>query len=124
MTDNPESAVLALGKLIGTVDGLVKAIDEQNKTAASSRMEFLKVFEGIRSDNKEVVTALEDHVREDLIYHGAMNEFVNWKKEAEAKVDTLWDNQNKQRGFLVAVGIAAGFLGSFITGIWEWYKHG
>lgn len=121
--DTPESS-LALGKLIGTVDGLVKAIDEQNKTAASSRIEFLKVFEGIRADNKEVVEALQEHVKEDLVYHGAMNEISLWKKDSEGKVDQLWDGQNRQRGFMVAVGLIAGAIGAALTYGIEWFKHG
>jgi hypothetical protein len=123
MTDAPESSLVALGTLIGTVQGVVKAIDEQNKTAAINRTEFLKVFEGIRADNKEVVSALQSHVKEDQVVHGDVADIKNWKAVAEPKVDTLWDSKNKIAGMVIGVGSLSGVAGATLTLLVQYLKH-
>lgn len=119
MADTPETAALALGKLIGTVEGLVRSIDEQNKTSAIrkkeqddatalSRKEFMDIFEGIRDDSKETARI--------------MAELMNWKKDVEPKVETLWDNQNKGMGAAWATGIFGTFIGGAIVTAAEYFK--
>ena len=124
MTDAPESSLVALGTLIGTVQGVVKAIDEQNKTAATNRVEFLKVFEGIRADNKEVVAALQAHVSDDLLVKGDVIEIKSWKEDAEPKVKELWDSKNKIAGIIIGVGSLGGLAGAGLTLLVEYFKHG
>jgi hypothetical protein len=123
MTDAPESSLVALGTLIGTVQGVVKAIDEQNKTAATNRVEFLKVFEGIRADNKEVVLALQSHVKEDQEVHGLVVDIKTWKEDAEPKVNQLWDGKNRLTGIIIGVGSLGGIFGAFLTLLIQYFKH-
>jgi hypothetical protein len=123
MTDAPESSLVALGTLIGTVQGIVKTIEEQNKTAATNRVEFLDVLKGIRLDNKEVVGELRDHVKADLIIHGDVAEIKTWKEDAEPKVNTLWDSKNKVVGMMLGVGSLSGLIGAGITLFVEYIRH-
>lgn len=131
----PESSALALGRLIGTVEGLVRAIDEQNKTSAArkkeqdeatvkSREEFMQIFQGMREDSKANQEALAEHIKEDLVYHGAMQEFATWKKDVEPKVDTLWDSKNRAQGAIVASGTIGSILGGTIVAVVEYFKKG
>jgi hypothetical protein len=131
--DTPETAALALGKLIGTVDSLVRTLDEQNKSsakyreeqniaAAKSRDEFMEVFKGIRSDSKEQAKLLQDHMKEDSDNHNSLVEVMTWKKDAEPKVDNLWDNQNRQNGVMVACGIMGSVVGGAIVASIEFFK--
>lgn len=123
MSENtPESTALALGTLIGTVNGLVQTLKDQNAASAKNREEFLEIFKGIRQDNKDNNDALQTHIKEDLIYHGAMNEFAIWKKDTESKVDNLWDNQNRQKGAVIASGTIGSVLGGAIVAAIEWLK--
>lgn len=123
MADTPETAALALGKLIGTVDGLARTLIEQNNVASKSRDEFMRVFEGIRSDSKEMGTKIDGHMKDDSIVHNVVLELANWKKDAAPKVDTLWDNKNTQKGaWWASTGIGT-ILGGFIVAIYEWAKR-
>lgn len=123
MADTPESTALALGTLIGTVNGLVQTLKDQNSASAKNREEFLDIFKGIRQDNKDNNEALQKHIQEDLIYHGAMNEFSLWKKDAEPKVDDLWDRQNRQKGAIIASTSIGGLIGGAIVATIEWAKR-
>lgn len=123
MSDTPESAALALGKLIGTVDGLVRTLNEQNQTASRSREEFMKVFEGIRSDNKEQAEILQAHMKDDNLHYQAILELMTWKKDTEPKVDDLWDSKNRQKGVVVATTAIGGFLGGLLVWAIEFFKN-
>ena len=123
MTDAPESSLVALGTLIGTVQGIVKATEEQNKTAATTRLEFLDVLKGIRADNKEVVTELRDHVKIDAAVHVDVAEIKTWKADAEPKIETLWDSKNKVTGIVIGVGGIGSFVGAGVTLIVQYFKH-
>src|ERR1700722_1424816 len=103
MPDNPpETVALALGELKGTVNGLVRTLEDQNKTAAVSREEFMEIFKGIRADSKEQAVLLQSHIKEDNLHHSALLELMTWKKDAELKVDSLWDFRQQNQGFLSA----------------------
>jgi hypothetical protein len=123
MADTPTNESLALGTLIGTMNGLAETLKEQNRTAAENRKEFIAIFEGIRSDNKANNDALQSHIKEDLIYHAAMNEFVTWKLETKPKVDVLWDGKNQQKGALFATGSISGIIGGAIVAAIEYFRH-
>lgn len=137
--DTPETSALALGKLIGTVGGLVDTIKDQNVTMDKNRGEFIAaikdqndalnknrdefmdVFKGIREDSKESSKILQEHVKEDSIHHAALIELLTWKKEIEPKVDTLWDNKNKQTGFILALTSMGALIGGGIMGFIDWF---
>src|SRR5579862_5765284 len=137
MGDTPETAAMALGKLIATVDGLVKTLDEQNKTternrieqnaaAAKSREEFMDVFKGIRDDLKDQAKLIQEqakltqeHILEDNTHHSATLKLATWAEEVNPKIDALWDNQNKQKGAIVASGTIGSITGGAIVAIIE-----
>jgi hypothetical protein len=130
----PESAALALGELIGTVKGLVRTLEEQNNTASktreeqsiaatASRKEFLDVFEGIRQDNKEQAKLMNDHILEDGVHHAATLKLVAWQEVVNPKIENLWDNQNKQKGAIVASGTIGSIIGGAVVAAAEWFKR-
>ena len=133
MADTPETAALALGKLIGTVEGLVRAIEEQNKTAAKtkeeqnqaamkSREEFMGIFKGIRDDNKDQAKLMQEHILEDNVHHGALLKLAAWQQDVGPKIDNLWDNQNRQKGAIVASGTIGSIIGGAIVAVIEFFK--
>ena len=133
MTDTPETSALALGKLIGTVEGLVRAIDEQNKnsatrkkeqdeTAAKSRDEFMGIFKEIRDEMKSGNEVVQMHIKEDQPYHQLILEVESWRNAAAPKIDTMWDNTNKGKGAVWASGIFGTFIGGCIVTAVEYLK--
>ncbi len=134
MNDTPVTdQSLAIGTLIGTMNGVVKTLEEQNKTnaenqrrieatAAESRKEFMDVFKGMREDLKASNAIVQEHMKEDAAYHSAVVEITNWKKDAEPKVDTLWDGKNQQRGVLIATGTISSLIGGCVVAVIEYLK--
>lgn len=124
MTDTPESSLVALGTLIGTVHGIGKAIDKQNEDASTNKKELLKAIDIMSADVKSGTAALQSHVAEDLIVKGDVIEIKSWKEGAEPKVNQLWDGKNKLTGIIIGVGALGGFAGAAITLAVEYFKHG
>lgn len=119
MADTPESTALALGKLIGTVEGVMKTLEgqniasaksreEQNQTAIKTREEFMEIFKGIREDNKE--------------QGKAVIELMNWRKTAEPDLNDLVNSQNRQKGAMAAMGFMGTLFGGSIMAIMEYLK--
>jgi hypothetical protein len=121
MTDAPESIALALGKLIGVVDGLTRTLNDQNVSAAASRAEFLKVFAEMRQDSKDAAASMEAHIKDDTLHHQALLELMTWKKDAEPKIDDLYDTKNKGKGAVAASGIFGTFIGGCIMAAIGWF---
>ena len=115
MTDTPESATLALGTLIGTVNGLVKTLEKQNEAFAENRKEVMDIFKGMREDSKELGAKIDTHMRDDGLVHNIVLELKNWKDDAAPKVDNLWDTQNKGKGAAWASGVFGTFIGGIIV---------
>lgn len=118
--DTPDSIALALGKLIGTVDGLSQTLKDQNTSAANNRNEFIKIFEGMRQDSKDAANVMASHIKEDNLHHQALLELMTWKKDAEPKVNDLYDNKNIAKGAVWASGLFGTFLGGAIVALLQW----
>lgn len=118
--NTPADQALALGKLIGTVGGLVDSIKDQNLTAERNRTEFMKIFEGIREDSKENNKILTEHLKDDQLHHAALLEVMMWKKNNEEKLENLWDTKNKQTGVMVALTTIGTIVGGGVVGLIEW----
>jgi excinuclease UvrABC nuclease subunit len=133
MTDTlPEPSGLALGKLIGTVESLVKtvetqntafikAIDDQNKLTLKNRDDFMDIFKGIRDDNKDFAVKMETHVKDDGDVHSIVLELKKWKDTAAAKVDQLWDFHQQNKGFLTATRLLTASVGGLAVAVAEHY---
>lgn len=121
-----QSLALEVGKLTGTVNGLIDTLKsqnqvaaetrkEQNDTAEKSRAEFMEIFKGMREDIKSSNKLVQDHMQLDAPIHDTV-------RDMEPKVATLWDNQNKQKGIFLAVGTVGTILGGVIVAGMEWLK--
>ena len=135
MTDAPESVALALGKLIGNVEGLTRTLTEQNITAAArkkeqdeaaikNRDEFMTVFKEIRDDIRITNSSMQSHIEDDNNKHQIIAELKNWKDEVAPQINTMWDNTNKGKGAAWASGIFGTFIGGIIVTAIEYFKKG
>lgn len=124
MTDDAQNSTLALavGNLTGTVAGLQRTLEEQNKSAAASRLEVMGIFNGIREDNKEQSEYLKKHIEEDAKVNMAVVELMTWKKDAAEKVDVLWDKSSRQTGAMGTMGIVGSVVGGAFVAIVEYLK--
>lgn len=121
-TGTPESTALAIGKLMGTVESLVATLKQQNDTAAISRKEFMDMFQGIRDDNASQLKIMQEHFEEDRRHFQKTADLETWKVDAKPKIDALWDSQNTQKGWLLAVGTIGSMIGGGIVASIEYFK--
>ena len=135
MTNTPENSAIELGKLIQKVDGLGKALDDQNTNsekrrieqkldAEKDRKEFMDIFKEIRDEIKTSNEIVQSHVKEDAPFHSMVMELVKWKTEVEPNINTMWDRMNKGIGATMASGIFGTLVGSVIVTAVEYFKKG
>ena len=116
MADEANQALaVAVGTLTGTVTAVMKALDDQNKSSAINRQEFLKALEDNHKDTKEALSLLSTHIKEDSVMNQAVVELMTWKGKAEGRVDILWDTKNKQSGAAGVMGIIGSIIGGLLV---------
>ena len=116
MADEANQALaVAVGTLTGTVTAVMKALDDQNKSSAINRQEFLKALEDNHKDTKEALSLLSTHIKEDSVMNQAVVELMTWKGKAEGMVDILWDTKNKQSGAAGVMGIIGSIIGGLLV---------
>lgn len=125
----PDNLAMAIGELKGAVSGLVTMLKDQNDAAAKNRSEFMEIFKGIRADNKEQADMLAQHMKEDSVMYSTVVQLATWRKDAEdrmdaseKKIDTLWDTNNNQKGFIAAIGLIGSIIGGGIVASIEYVK--
>jgi hypothetical protein len=116
------SLQLAVGELKGAVTGLATMLADQNKTSSDFRKEMMDVFKGMRADYKEQAALLTQHIREDNEIKSIVAEHAAWKRDAEAKVEQMWDRNNSQRGFIAAIGLIGSMIGGGIVAGVEYFR--
>jgi hypothetical protein len=123
MTDEqPNSVGMVLGEMKGQLSGVMQMLTQQNITASNLRTEI--------SDNKKEVMAylkttydtLQEHVKEDVTIHNTVTQLVNWQTDTAPKIDNLWDNQNKGKGWLLAIAGMGSIVGGTIVAVAEYFK--
>ena len=116
MADEANQALaVAVGTLTGTVTAVMKTLDDQNKSSAINRQEFLKALEDNHKDTKEALSLLSMHIKEDSVMNQAVVELMTWKGKAEGRVDILWDTKNKQSGAAGVMGIIGSIIGGLLV---------
>jgi hypothetical protein len=121
------SLAMAVGELKGSFNTLAAMLQAQNESSSSyrkeqeartevSRTEFMRIFEGIRTDNKGTADLLAAHEK-------ALGNFADWKQTAEPRVNTLWDKSNNQNGIIATIGALGTIIGGGIVAVMEYFHR-
>lgn len=111
-----------IGQLIGTVAGLSTSFQTMQAAQESNRKEVIDIFREMRDDVKDLASttkassekladAMSAHIKEDSLTHNEVENFKVWRREAEDRLDTLWDGRNETNGILSVSRLLGG-------GIW------
>lgn len=116
-----------IGELIGTVAGLARSFDIMQKSQQENRSEVISIFKEMRDDVKDLAEtsaasaskladAMSQHIKDDNSIHAQVLGIASWRmgdngnNGAAARVDEMWDNQNKATGILSASRLLGGAL--------------
>lgn len=117
MTDEqPNNVGMAIGELKGIVSGVTQMLTQQNIAAAESKKEIMGYL-------KNTYDIMQEHIKEDAVINNAVVQLTKWQTDTDPKVSNLWDNQNKQKGWLLAMVGIGSIIGGGIVAAIEWFKR-
>jgi phage shock protein A len=121
--DNPNSVGMAIGEMKGQLTGVMQMLTQQNITASDLRKEIAENKKEVMGYLKNTYDTLQAHVKEDAPVHNTVAQLVNWQQDTQPKVDTLWDNQNREKGWLLAMTGIGSIVGGGIVAAIEWFRR-
>jgi len=113
--DQPNNVAMSIGELKGLVSGVTQMLTNQNISAADNKKEMMGFL-------KSTYDSLQEHIKEDTVINSAVIQLTKWQTDVDPKVNTLWDTQNRQKGWLLATGSISGIIGAGIVALVEFFK--
>lgn len=104
-----------IGQLIGTVAALSVAFQTMQAAQERNRAEVIDIFKEMRDGVKEVAVSMSAHIKEDSMAHNDVENLKAWRKDAEDRMDILWDDKNTAKGMFSASRLISGAAWSTIA---------